>query len=192
MAQQELRIGVIFGSVRDGRLCDTIVNWVMRELRHEDGITLNPIDPKTLGFSIPSFNDSRHTVELLRREIERSDGFIVVTPEYNHGYPAALKHLIDSVGVEWQLKPVAFVSYGGVSGGLRAVEQLRLVFAELHAITLRDCVSLAYPWDKLDGRGELVERAATEALLHVMKHLKWWSETLRVARRTKPYEGRVA
>jgi len=61
--------------------------------------------------------------------------FVVVTPEYNHGYPAPLKSLIDSVGREWQAKPVAFVSYGGVSGGLRAVEQLRQVFAKLHMVT---------------------------------------------------------
>ncbi len=71
-----------------------------------------------------------------------ADAFLVVTPEYNHGYPAALKELIDSVYEPWHAKPVAFVSYGGASGGIRAVEQLRQVFAELHAVTLRDGVQL--------------------------------------------------
>jgi hypothetical protein len=73
--------------------------------------------------------------------IDAADAFVVVTPEYNHSYPASLKHAIDMAHGEWNTKPVAFVSYGGISGGLRAVEALRLVFAELHATTIRDTVS---------------------------------------------------
>jgi NAD(P)H-dependent FMN reductase len=82
---------------------------------------------------------------------------VVVTPEYNHGYTAALKQLIDAVKAEWVAKPVGFVSYGGVSGGLRAVEQLRLVFAELHAVTIRDGVSFAMAWNRFDEAGEPVD-----------------------------------
>ena len=59
---------------------------------------------------------------------------MVVVPEYNHGYPAALKFVIDSVQAHWQAKPVAFVAYGGHSGGIRAAEQLRQVFSGLHAV----------------------------------------------------------
>jgi len=62
---------------------------------------------------------------------QRNDAFVVVTPEYNHGYPGPLKTAIDSVGREWHAKPVGFVCYGGLSGGLRAVEQLRIVFASV-------------------------------------------------------------
>jgi NADPH-dependent FMN reductase len=65
-----------------------------------------------------------------QERIAAAEAFVVVTPEYNHGYPAPLKALIDSSGAEWYAKPIAFVSYGGISGGLRAVEQLRLVFGE--------------------------------------------------------------
>ena len=61
----------------------------------------------------------------------RADGFIVITPEYNHGYPAVLKSALDALYAEWVRKPIAFVSYGGWSGGVRAVEQLRLVAIEL-------------------------------------------------------------
>ena len=61
--------------------------------------------------------------------IDRADAFVVVTPEYNHSYPASLKQAIDVLNAPWRRKPVAFVSYGGLSGGLRAVEHLRQVFA---------------------------------------------------------------
>ncbi len=77
--------------------------------------------------------------------LSEADAFIVVTPEYNHSFTASLKFVLDLVYEPWQGKPVAFVSYGGISGGLRAVEQLRLVFAELHAVTVRDTVSFANP-----------------------------------------------
>ena len=64
-----------------------------------------------------------------------------MTPEYNHGYPASLKQAIEIPHAEWKAKPCRFASDGGLAGGLRAVEQLRQVFAELHAVTMRDTVS---------------------------------------------------
>ena len=80
-------------------------------------------------------------------------GFVIVTPEYNHGYPGPLKTAIDSVSRQWQAKPVGFVCYGGLSGGLRAVEQLRIVFAELHTVTIRDTVSFHGAHAQFDQRG---------------------------------------
>ncbi len=70
--------------------------------------------------------------------------FVVVTPEYNHSFPGPLKAAIDRHVTPWQAKPVGFVSYGGISGGLRAVEHLRQVFAELHAVTVRETVSFIW------------------------------------------------
>jgi hypothetical protein len=66
-----------------------------------------------------------------------AEAFVIITPEYNHSFPASLKNLIDWHYTQWQAKPIGFVSYGGLGGGLRAVEQLRQVFAELHAMTER-------------------------------------------------------
>jgi NAD(P)H-dependent FMN reductase len=111
-----------------------------------------------------------------------------VTPEYNHGYPASLKFLIDSVGAEWHGKPVAFVSYGGISGGLRAVEQLRQVFAELHTVTIRDAVSFAAAWEQFDGTGRLLEpERARRSMETLLARLHWWAVALRSAREAKPY-----
>ncbi|MDF3293355.1 NADPH-dependent FMN reductase [Streptomyces silvisoli] len=97
------------------------------------------------------------------------DAFVVVTPEYNHGFPAVLKNRIDWHYAEWRTKPVGFVSYSGVCGGLRAAEQLRQVSRELHAVAIRDVVSLHNASQQFDEAGALTDpagpSAAAESLL---------------------------
>lgn len=84
---------------------------------------------------------------------------------------------------EWREKAVGFVSYGGVGGGLRAVEQLRQVFAELQTVTVRDSVSFAMVWDQFDECGEPREPAAcTGAAKTMFDQLGWWARALRTAR----------
>ncbi len=109
-----------------------------------------------------------------------------MTPEYNHGYPAALKQAIDLAYEQWFAKPVAFVSSGGIVGGLRAVEQLRQVFAELHAVTIRDTVSFHGPDAAFDGSGETRDAAAEAALKVMLDRLTWWASALRATREQEP------
>ncbi|MGH8429487.1 MAG: NADPH-dependent FMN reductase [Solimonas sp.] len=124
----------------------------------------------------------------LKRRVGRADAFIVVTPEYNHSYPAVLKALIDSIYVEWQTKPVAFVSYGGVAAGLRAVEHLRLVFAELHAVGIRDVVAFPNAWQQFDANGALHSpERAEKAMTTLLDRLAWWAIALRGAREASAY-----
>ena len=88
---------------------------------------------------------------------------MIVTPEYNHSFPASLKNTIDWFDSEWHAKPVGFVSYGGMAGGQRAVEHLRQVFAELHAVTVRDTLSFHMAWERFFGATAVpvTRRAAT-------------------------------
>ncbi|MDQ0700922.1 NADPH-dependent FMN reductase [Streptomyces sp. W4I9-2] len=72
--------------------------------------------------------------------LDRADAFVIVTPEYNHTFPASLKNAIDWYVDAWKAKPVAFFSYGGMAGGLRAVADLRGIFPGLHSVTVRDSV----------------------------------------------------
>jgi NAD(P)H-dependent FMN reductase len=117
-----------------------------------------------------------------------ADAFVVVTPEYNHGYPASLKQAIDLPREQWQAKPVAFVSYGGIGGGLRAVEQLRQVFAELHAYTIRDTVSFHNYGELFDRSGQLIDPSGPNAGAKVLlDRLTWWASALRSARNARPY-----
>lgn len=185
------RIGVIYGSDRAGRFCDVVAGWVLGQLASEPDLELDPIDP--LKLKLPQrMGSTTAALRDLQDRLATADAFVVITPEYNHSFPAALKAVIDSANEAWHAKPVAFVSYGGVSGGLRAVEQLRLVFAELHAVTLRDSVAFSNAWERfVDGR-PIDEPQAVRALRHMVSRLKWWSDALRQARRARPYAAAAA
>ncbi len=177
MTENILNLALIYGSTRAGRFCDKVADWTASQIARAGNFSITIIDP--------AIDDGPDTV---RRRVAEADAFVVVTPEYNHGYPAPLKSLIDSVGAEWHAKPVAFVSYGGVSGGTRAVEQLRLVFAELHAVTMRDAVSFASAWEQFDGAGNLREPARAErSMATMLSRLGWWTTALRDARKATPY-----
>jgi len=177
MIENPLNLALIYGSARTGRFCDRVAEWTAAQIARAGNFSITIIDP--------AVDDGPDTV---RRRVAEADAFVVVTPEYNHGYPAPLKSLIDSVGAEWHAKPVAFVSYGGASGGLRAVEQLRLVFAELHAVTMRDAVSFASAWEQFDGAGDLREPFRAErSMATMLARLYWWTTALRNARKATPY-----
>jgi NAD(P)H-dependent FMN reductase len=171
-----LKIGIIYGSTREGRFCDTVAAWTAERVGRNGGLHMDRLDPA-----------AEEQRELVRR-IGEADGFIVVTPEYNHSFPAPLKALIDAASGEWQAKPVAFVSYGGISGGLRAVEHLRGVFAELHAVGLRDTVSFADAWSQFDEQGRLRHPDRAEGSMgRLLSRLEWWAQALRDARRARGY-----
>jgi NAD(P)H-dependent FMN reductase len=178
MTTGKIRVAVIYGSTREGRFCDTVARWAASEIENSGEFELEVVDPaETAAFAAKQ-----------KVQIGAADAFMVVTPEYNHGYPAPLKALIDSMGVEWHAKPVAFVSYGGVSGGLRAVEQLRLVFAELHAATIRETVSFAGAWEQFDEDGKLREpERPRRSMTAMLARLHWWATALREARNLTPY-----
>ena len=171
-----IKLALIYGSVREGRFCDTIVHWAAHRIAQDRRFKLTIIDPRDLDAAS------------VRRRIGGADAFVIVTPEYNHSYPAALKALIDGLTAEWQAKPVAFVSYGGISGGLRAVEHLRGVFAELHAVSIRDSVSFANASEQFDGDGRLRQPERFERTMAAMlARLGWWARALRTARMADAY-----
>jgi NAD(P)H-dependent FMN reductase len=189
---QSIRLAVLYGSTRQGRLCDRVVRWVASELEAYPLIDVDIIDP--LEFHLPVHHIGGHpAIDALAARLHEADAFIVVTPEYNHSFTAALKFVLDLVYEPWQGKPVAFVSYGGVSGGLRAVEQLRLVFAELHAVTVRDTVSFANPWGRFAEDGSLESPLdARKSFVRMMARLQWWTAALTPARAATPYRNIAA
>ena len=188
--QEHTRLALILGSTREGRLCDTVAAWAAQRAREAGGFEVDVIDP--LAFDLPTRHEHEDgpALQALQQRLAAADAFLVVTPEYNHSYPAPLKFLIDSVYEAWLAKPVAFVSYGGISGGLRAVEHLRQVFAELHAVGMRDAVSFANVWEDIDeSTGELrASGAAMQGMSRMLSRLHWWAEALRDARWHKPYQ----
>ncbi|MFE9022256.1 NADPH-dependent FMN reductase [Streptomyces sp. NPDC007808] len=194
-----LKIGVLIGSVRPGRFADKVARWFLTEIEQRDDMETHVIDlsepalADELKLTLERSTDPDSTPDApptLAERIGGLDGFVVVTPEYNHGYPAALKLAIDYVYREWRAKPVGFVSYGGMAGGQRAVEQLRQVFAELHAVTLRDTVSFHMAWERFDDEGRPHDQDGTaKAAAVLLDQLAWWGLTLREGRAVRPYDG---
>ncbi len=183
-----LQFAVIIGSNRAGRFGETVGNWFVEQARQFENIDIDVID--IVDIDLPADLGGGPKTDAFRERMGAADGFIIITPEYNHSFPGYLKHVIDSVKAEWKTKPVAFVSYGGLSGGLRAVEGLRLVFAELHAVTIRDAVSFHQAHSQFDDSGQPKDAAnANRTAAYVLDELAWWARTLKVGRDTTPYPG---
>ncbi|MER5866709.1 NAD(P)H-dependent oxidoreductase [Kitasatospora sp. NPDC002040] len=192
-----LRVAVIVASVREGRRGPAVADWFLRTAGSHGGLELDLIDlaDVSLPLEMPGWGSAPSPAAAaaladVSPRLAAADAFVVVTPEYNHSFPAALKNLIDWHGAEWRAKPVGFVSYGGLGGGLRAVEQLRQVFAETHTVSVRDSVSLHGPWSGLTEEGEPRDVAVSEgAAKGMIGQLQWWGRALRTARATAPYAG---
>ncbi|MFJ4967771.1 NADPH-dependent FMN reductase [Streptomyces sp. NPDC088755] len=189
-----LKVAVILGSNREGRFGPVIADWFLGRAARHEGIETDLIDvatarlPDALSFSPAPEAAAR--VEAVSARLAAADAFVVLTPEYNHSFPAPLKNLIDWHRAEWQAKPVAFVSYGGRSGGLRAVEQLRQVFAEMHMVSVRDTVSFHNAGALFDDEGNHRDPADAEgAVKALLDQLTWWGNALRDARNRHPYSG---
>ncbi|PVC91824.1 NAD(P)H-dependent oxidoreductase [Streptomyces sp. CS014] len=187
-----LKVAVILGSNRDGRFGPVIADWFLARAARHPGIETDLIDvaeadlPTRITFS-PGPEEAARLAAVSER-LAAADAFVVLTPEYNHSFPAPLKTLIDWHSAEWQAKPVAFVSYGGISGGLRAVEQLRQVFAELHTVTVRDTVSFHNAGALFDDAGRHRDPGPADAAAKVMlDQVVWWGTVLRDARIARPY-----
>ncbi len=186
--ERPLDLVIIIGSTREGRFGDRVGTWFAAIARDYGEFAVDVIDLAETDLPPTLTRNPSAAVEEYRARLYRADAFVVVTPEYNHGYPASLKQAIDLAHVEWQGKPVAFVSYGGISGGLRAVEHLRQVFAELHAVTMRDTVSFHNYRQQFDRSGQPVDAAGTGAAAKTMlDQLAWWAGALRTARAERPY-----
>jgi NAD(P)H-dependent FMN reductase len=188
-----LRTAIVIGSTRDGRLSPTVADWFTAQARtHTPDTTYDVIDlaEEDLPDHHPAWGATRTPAQTdLATRVATADAYVVITPEYNHSFPARLKHFIDLHHTEWQAKPVGFVSYGGVSGGLRAVEQLRLVFAELHCTTVRETVSfhrVTADHFAPDGPAHTPDGAPAAAKT-LLDQLDWWAHALRNARADRPY-----
>ncbi|GAA2367430.1 NAD(P)H-dependent oxidoreductase [Streptomyces carpaticus] len=192
MTSEAMRLEVITGSVREGRVGPVVASWFAGQARRHGEFSVGQIDVADYALSTSMSGSpeqaTRDALDALSPRLHAADAYVVVTPEYNHSYPGALKNVIDWHFAEWHAKPVGLVSYGGISGGLRAAEHLRQVFAELHATTVRNTVSFHGhgPWDDFGGAGEEEAAGAARALLD---QLGWWALTLREGRGARAYRA---
>ena len=187
-------IQVITGTTRQGRFSQKVSCWVVEHLAAHGGLQVELVDLRD--HPLPFFDGvaparapreyPRQDVAQLGRTLDRADGFVVLTAEYNHGYPAVLKNAMDWTFVEWRRKPIAFVGWGNV-GGARAVEQLREVAVEFEMAPLRHAVHIL-PDVMIAAREATADAGSTafEPLVPKLKLLTddliWWTSTLAAGR----------
>jgi NAD(P)H-dependent FMN reductase len=145
-----IKIKVIIGSTRQNRFSEKPAHWIYEEVKKKREVKAELLDLRD--YPMPFFDDAvspamgggkyfNKVVQKWAEKIKDGDAFIIVTPEYNHGYPAVLKNALDSIFPEWNRKVVGFVSYGN-AGGARSVEQLRQVVVELQMIPIRNAIHI--------------------------------------------------
>jgi len=184
-----LRIKVIVGSTRASRFSEKAAQWIFDAARKREDFDVELLDLRD--YPLPFFEEgmppgmakdgyTNPAVVKWRDKIRESDGFIICTPEYNHGYPAVLKNALDYVYFAWSRKAVAFVSWGG-AGGTRGVEQLRAVSIELDMAPTRYAVHIPNPWFIKDV-GEIDTEANQQSAKALLDHLSWWAAALKAAR----------
>jgi NAD(P)H-dependent FMN reductase len=149
MTDQRLKIAIILGSTRPGRNGEAVSKWVYDIAKKRSDAEFELVD--ILDYNLPLLDEpvppsmdqySKDHTKRWAAKINSFDAFVFVTPEYNHGIPGALKNAIDFLFAEWNNKVAGFVSYGS-AGGVRSVEQLRLVMAEVKIATVRAQVQLS-------------------------------------------------
>ncbi len=186
---------MILGSTRPARFSEKPARWVVDALAARGDLEVEQIDLRDYPlpfFELPA-SPARapreypdEAIERWGRKVDSADGFVFVTSEYNHGYPASLKNAIDHLFPEWHRKPVAFVGYGNV-GGARAIEQLREVVVELEMAPLRHAVHILpdvmRPAMRADGYDASLFESLEPKLQLLADELAWWTKALAAARR---------
>ena len=182
------RIAIILGSTRTGRNGEAVANWVLDIAKQRDDAEYELVD--IAEYRLPHLDEALppslgqyaqpHT-KAWAAKIDSFDGFVFVTPEYNHSTSGALKNAIDFLYKEWNNKAAGFVSYGSV-GGARAVEHLRLVMGELQVADVRAQVALSLFTDFEDFARFTPAPHQAQALDTVLDQVVAWSGALAVLR----------
>jgi NAD(P)H-dependent FMN reductase len=182
-----IRLQVIVGSIREGRMSKPIADWVMDVLAGRTDVAAELIDLKDVALPMLSVSKppaAGYVADYQRAwaaTVARADAYLIVTPEYNHGVSPVLKNALDHVYGEWARKPVAFVAHGGM-GGARAVEQLQQVAVALAMAPMPNALHLQGAGKKRDGDRFLGDEADARRLGGVVDELAWWARALGTAR----------
>jgi NAD(P)H-dependent FMN reductase len=173
---------IIVASTRPGRVGLPVAEWFMDRAREHAGFELELVDLAVL--NLPLLDEPAHPrlrqytkahTQAWSAIVDSADAVVMVTAEYNYGYPAALKNAIDYLHHEWRYKPVGFVSYGGVAAGTRAVQQLKQVVTALSLLPVSASVNIPFVAQFLDDEqvvhGNAVMEQASRAMLDELGRL---------------------
>lgn len=190
----KFKLKVIVASTRPSRKGPVIADWFMSIVQQHPEFDVELLDLKEI--DLPFMDEAEHprlqryahahTMEW-SKTIAEADAFVIVTPEYNYSYPATLKNAFDYLSIEWAEKPMAFVSYGGVSAGTRAVQELKLPVTTLGMMPLPQAVSIPFFTHFIDEDDVFQATEPLDESAHTMlDHLKRWAKALKHMRAAVP------
>ncbi|HSE33780.1 MAG TPA: NAD(P)H-dependent oxidoreductase [Pyrinomonadaceae bacterium] len=183
MNTRPLFIPVILGTVRRGRASENVAKFVFGEVEKREGVKTELIDISDLNFPGDDAGEQIKNATF-SETCERADGFVIVTPEYNHGYPGILKHVLDSNLKEYIHKAVGVcgVSAGGF-GGTRVIEAFLPVLRELGLVTIFWDGNFSGAQKLFDGDGKILDEAThVKRIDKFLGELIWMSKVLRYGR----------
>jgi len=183
MSNRRLFIPVILGTVRKGRASENVARFMFGEVQRREGVETELIDIRTLNFPVDDAGEEIKNATF-SAACERADGLILVVPEYNHGYPGMLKHVLDSNLKEYIHKAVGIcgVSAGGF-GGVRVIENLLPVLRELGLVTVFWDGNFSGAQKLFDAEGKILDEAThVKRTDKFLGELIWMSKVLRYGR----------
>lgn len=178
-----LNIPVLYGTIRDGRKSEPAAKFIHAELLKR-GVSSEYVTPEKFHPNAPL---EKHPPAEWQKIMTEADALIIVSPEYNHGYPGALKELIDSLYAEYNYKPVGICGAAGLLGGGRMIEQLRQVVIELKMVPIHEALYFPMVWTLFDEEGRLKNEADYAPRVEAFfKELFWYAEVLKEGRKSHP------
>ena len=176
-----MNIPIILGTAREGRQSEKAANYMLAQVQALGKIETELIDVRD--YRIAASKEETPATKAYTEKIAKADGLIVVSPEYNHAYPGELKMMLDIAYQEYARKPVGLC---GVSmspmGGVRVVEQLRGVFAELHMMDIREALYFSSVGKLFDEQGNITDASYGERVKTFLDELVWYTKALKTAR----------
>jgi len=156
---KELYVPIILGTARKGHQSEKVAKFMLEETV-KVGLKTEIIDVRDFLIGATDNTEEFPQAQKLSEKIAKADGFIIVSPEYNHGYPGELKIMLDMLYEEYARKPVGFCGVSrGMFGGTRAVEQLRLVNIEFHMVPIREALYFSMVRELFDDKGAIRDRS---------------------------------
>jgi NAD(P)H-dependent FMN reductase len=187
--RMSLQLAVIYGSVRSDRQGIKAARFIMDQLgrRGHDATLVDPLEVRLplldRMYKEHPKGEAPPELERLAELYRRADGFVVVSGEYNHGIPPALKNLLDHFLEEYFFRPSAIVCYSaGSFGGVRAAMQLRMTLAELGTVTIPSLFPIPKVQDAFDEAGRALDPAYEKRVQRFLDELEWFANALRLAR----------
>jgi NAD(P)H-dependent FMN reductase len=175
-------VPIILGTAREGRQSEKAAKFMIGQIK-KFGLETEIVDVRD--FRIEATDNTQESVlaKKLEKKISKADALIIVSPEYNHGYPGELKMMLDLLYQQYFRKPLGIcgVSSGGL-GGARMVEQLRLVAIELHMVPIREAIYFSGVQNLFDDKNKIKDQTYIDRVKVFLEELIWYAETLKSGR----------